>query len=444
MMSEILNTPIFDFVSEYIKKEAVRLHMPGHKGEMLFGLEKYDITEIDGADSLFEADGIISESEKNASSLFGCNTFYSAEGSSLSIRAMLYLSLAGKKKPTVLAGRNAHRAFITASALLGFDVEWIYPQERESYLSCNVDGKAVENAISQMSFLPSAVYITSPDYLGNITDICDISRVCKKYEIPLLVDNAHGAYLRFLNPSLHPMDLGATMCCDSAHKTLPALTGGGYLHISKGAPEEFALYAKSALALFASTSPSYLILQSLDLTNRYLSDSYAEKLQKFVSSLSKEKSVLAEKGFSLLGNEPLKISINALEFGYSGMELSEILMEKNIFCEFADRRHLVMMTTPENKNITKAVDALIEIEKRSPIKEHLPIFSKPEKILSVREAVMGEKERLPIEKCKGRILALPVASCPPAVSVAVCGEALDEEIIGCMKYYGTKECFVVK
>ena len=112
-----MNTPIFDFVREYEKKKSIRLHMPGHKGNDFLGFEKHDITEIDGADSLFEAEGIIFESEKNAGEIFGCDTFYSCEGSSLCIRAMLYLACAyavrNNKKPFILAGRNAHKSFFS-------------------------------------------------------------------------------------------------------------------------------------------------------------------------------------------------------------------------------------------------------------------------------------------------------------------------------------------
>ena len=106
------------------------------------------------------------------------------------------------------------------------------------------------------------------------------NEVCKTYDTPLLVDNAHGAYLAFLEENRHPIALGATMCCDSAHKTLPVLTGGAYLHISKDAPESFVRSARSMLALFASTSPSYLILASLDRCNASLADGYEKKLAK--------------------------------------------------------------------------------------------------------------------------------------------------------------------
>ena len=121
-----MQTPICDFVRRYAGSGALRLHMPGHKGCGPLGVEQYDITEIGGADSLYEASGIIRRSEQNAGALFGAETFYSTEGSSLCIRAMLYLTalFAGQaaKRVKVAAGRNAHRSFLTACALLDLDV----------------------------------------------------------------------------------------------------------------------------------------------------------------------------------------------------------------------------------------------------------------------------------------------------------------------------------
>ena len=127
-----METPICDFVRAYAESEAIRLHMPGHKGKNLLGLEALDITEIDGADSLYEASGIIQRSEENASRLFGCPTFYSTEGSSQCIRAMLYLAMLHAKergkRPLIAAGRNAHKTFLTGAALLDLDVRWLYPK----------------------------------------------------------------------------------------------------------------------------------------------------------------------------------------------------------------------------------------------------------------------------------------------------------------------------
>ena len=222
-----MNTPICDFVKKYARSDGVRLHMPGHKGASILGFEKYDITEIGGADSLYEADGIIAESEKNASKLFGCPTFYSTEGSSQCIRAMLHLICAGARKngrkPVIAAGRNAHKTFISAAALIDFDIIWLTSAE-DSYLSCTIDANSIEKLLESSDVRPDAVYVTSPDYLGNMADVEKIAALCHRHGVILAVDNAHGAYLGFLVKS--PIDLGADLFCSSAHKTLPVLTGG--------------------------------------------------------------------------------------------------------------------------------------------------------------------------------------------------------------------------
>lgn len=430
-----MNTPIYDFVSRYTNSNTLRLHMPGHKGSSLLGFEKYDITEICGADSLYEAEGIIKESEKNAGLLFGCNTFYSTEGSSQCIRAMLYLSKQmGKNK--ILAGRNAHKTFITAAALLDLDVAWLYGDS--SYLSCNISSENLEAEIIKEK--ADAVYITSPDYLGNIADISAISKVCEKHKVLLMVDNAHGAYLKFLEDSLHPIDLGAHMCCDSAHKTLPCLTGGAYLHIKD---DEIAKNAKNALSIFGSTSPSYLILQSLDMVNKYISDGYKDKLMDFILKTEHFKKVLRAKGYSLYEDEPLKITICAKSYGYTGTEFAETLRKNNIECEFSDNDFTVLMLSIDS-NLERLKEVLLSIEPKTPVLSFPPKFKRPEKILTIRKALLSNCEEIPIENAEGRVLSQLNVSCPPAVPIAVCGEMIDKNIIECFKYYGIKTCKVIK
>lgn len=442
-----MKTPIADFVKNYENKNAVRAHMPGHKGKSFLGAEGLDITEIDGADVLYSADGIIEESENNASSLFGTrHTFYSTEGSSLAIRAMIFLSCQNEEKPLILSSRNVHKAFIYACALCDCQANWIYPKKQSHICACEITAEDVKNAIEEADRKPSAVYVTSPDYLGNMLDIKSISEVCKENDIPLLVDNAHGAYLSFLPECQHPIKLGASMCCDSAHKTLPVLTGGAYLHISENAPEHFHRNARSALSLFASTSPSYLILQSLDLCNAYLADGYKEKLNEAVSRVHTLKLFFKEKGFTLCGNEKLKITIEAFSLGYTGNELYDILKDSNIFCEFCDRDYLVMMFTPENsaEDFEKIKAVLGNIKRRPPIEsEKLHPSEKLTSVLSIRKAVFSPAETVDTEKAAGRICASPTVSCPPAVPIAISGELITEETVRLLRYYNINKIEVI-
>ena len=238
-MGKAVRTPVCDFVRGYSERNPLRLHVPGHKGRG--AMEALDITEIQGAPPLYPASGILRESEENAARLFGAGrTVFSTEGSSLCIRAMLFLARMRAESlgipPVILAGRNAHRTFLSAAALLDLEVAWL---RGPSLLTCLPTAEETAGALDGMENPPAAVYLTSPDYLGFQADISGIAGVCHERNIPLLVDNAHGAYLRFLPEDMHPLTHGADMCCDSAHKTLPTLTGAAYLHIHQGAPELF-------------------------------------------------------------------------------------------------------------------------------------------------------------------------------------------------------------
>lgn len=444
-----MNTPICDFVRSYIEKNAVRLHMPGHKGECILGFEPYDITEIKGADSLYDADGIIKESETNAGKLFGAYTFYSAEGSSLSIKAMMYLTCLYAKnrgeKPLVLAGRNAHKSFINAAALLGFDIDWIYPSDDETYLSCNITAELLEDKLKSILIKPTAVYITSPDYLGNMVDISAISSVCRSNNILLLVDNAHGAYLKFLSDSLHPMDTGADMCCDSAHKTLPVLTGGAYLHLSNSLPDSILSGAKAAMSLFGSTSPSYLILQSLDRANLYMDSDFKSELLSVTYNIDNLKKTLVDNGYELIGNEPLKITISTKSYGYYGYDFAELLAEKGCVCEYCDPDFVVLMFTPQNsENLCVIKDLLLSIKPKNRICSVTVKAAKPEKITDVRTACFSCSETVSVSEALNRVLASACVSCPPAIPVVVSGEKIDENAIQVFRYYGIENCTVIK
>ena len=438
-----MDTPICDFARNYAKKYTIRLHMPGHKGKNQLGVESMDITEIDGADSLYEADGIIRQSEENVSRLFGCPTFYSTEGSSQCIRAMLYLAMLHAKergkRPVIAAGRNAHKTFLTGAALLDMDVRWMYPKDGGSYLSCDLTVEDVEAVLEAEK--PTAVYLTSPDYLGNVADIAGIARVCHNHGALLLVDNAHGAYLKFLRPSRHPMDLGADLCCDSAHKTLPVLTGGAYLH----GTEKFRDWAKNALALFGSTSPSYLILQSLDGANPYLA-SLTDRLKEFVPYVESVKEKLSARGYALHGQEPLKITISPKPYGYTGQELAEILLNCHIVSEFADPDFLVLMLTPENspRELDALAKALLSVPEKAPIPGQPPRFQPGQRVCSPRDAMLSPMETLPVAESEGRVLAAATVGCPPAVPIVVSGERIDAHAIDCFRYYGITHCSVMK
>ena len=437
-----MNTPIADFVRAYAASGGARFHMPGHKGAPLLGCEALDITEISGADSLYEASGVIAESEKNASALFGsAGTFYSTEGSSQCIRAMLALAVwnaPGNTRPAVLAARNVHKAFLYAAALLDFDVIWLYPEEpSRSLCACPVTPENLEKTLSALPVLPAAVYITSPDYLGGQCDISALAEVSHRHGVPLLVDNAHGAYLRFLTPSLHPLDLGADLCCDSAHKTLPVLTGGAYLHVSSAAPAAFAENARRALALFGSTSPSYLILQSLDLCNRYLAEDYPRRLAETAARVEETRNRLRRNRWVIWDTDPLKLTIDCAASGWDGPALAQKLRESGIECEYCDRDDLVLMCTPENppEDFRRLLACLSENRNPSRLRSPLPI-ARGEAVCSIRQAMFLPHETVPAEKALGRVCGAPTVGCPPAIPIAAAGERIGPEAAALFARYG--------
>ena len=421
-----------------------RLHMPGHKGVMLLGMESMDITEIPGADDLYHPTGIIAESEANASKLFGCPTFFSTEGSSQCIRAMLYLlTLHAGHRPVVAAARNVHKSFLSAAALLDLDVRWIWPSVSDSYLSCTIDIPALDALFTAEPH--DALYITSPDYLGNMADISALSEVCHRHGVLLIVDNAHGAYLRFLESSLHPMDLGADLCCDSAHKTLAALTGAAYLHISPSAPEVFLHRVKDAMAMFGSTSPSYLTLQSLDVVNYHLAMEFPDQLSSFLPYVSQLRQELEEKGWRPMSDEPMKLTIRPKDHGFTGTQLLRILHDEQIICEFADLDHLVMMFNPRNGTdfLRPIRKHLLSLPHFRPIRQEMPSLSRCETAMSIRQAMLSPRRCIPIQESEGHILAEAGISCPPAVPILVCGERITRDAIAAFQYYGITHCQVV-
>ena len=384
---------------------------------------------------------------------------------------MLFLALQAApqtgKRPVLLAARNAHKALLYAAALLDFDVEWLWPAPEDSGALCSCPVPAAKladalHALAQQDRKPFGVYVTSPDYLGGVQDIAALAAVCRAQDVPLLVDNAHGAYLRFLPENRHPIALGAAMCCDSGHKTLPVVTGGAYLHLGKNAPIQDEAAVRNALALFGSTSPSYLILQSLDKCNQVLSEGYPLRLLQCCGHLTRLRRELNEAaearhcpGPLALDGEPLKVTLDAAVLGMTGTELAEALRRAAIECEYADPRYLVLMFTPENpprdgKRLVSALQQLIAaLPDELPQPEALQgEFAALEQQLhtrcSIRQAVFAPQERLPVAQAEGRVCAMPTVSCPPAIPIAVSGDVITPAAVRLMQRYHVTEVSVLR
>ena len=441
-----MKTPIVSFLKSYQEKSPVRMHMPGHKGVGIFGFEGMDLTEINGADELFAAEGIIKESEQNASSLFGCPTYYSTQGSTLCIQTMCTIlcqdAKSKGKKPKILAGRNAHRSFIHAAALLDFDVAWLYGNN--DYLSCKISPETLEKEIVENH--PTAVYLTNPDYLGNLLDITALASICKKYNVLLAIDNAHGAYLRFLKDSLHPIDLGADLCCDSAHKTLPVLTGGAYLHLSDSLNQVWGNDVKHFMEYFSSTSPSYLIMASLDAANDVLDRTFRSSLSECIRYVDSLKNKLVQRGYTILSGEPMKITISTKDYGYTGNEIAYFLMDRDIYPEFYDSDYIVFMPSPYNTNadFERLEECLCKIQRKSVVFNLFPKLEHVKKVMNIREALFAPSMKVDVSKSLGQICSSVTVSCPPAILPVIPGEVISACAIEVMKYYGIESVRVVK
>lgn len=442
-----MNTPIYDFLTKYNASGAVRCHMPGHKGrtcaEELASLYRLDITEIAGADSLFEANGIIAESERNMSALYGtAGTVYSAGGSTLCIQTML--AVMKRERRRIFAVRNVHRAFLNALALLDLEAEWILPEYSGGILSGELDLQRVETALKN-SKVPSCLYVTSPDYTGKTADITALAEICRRYDARLLVDNAHGAHLAFFEDNRHPIALGADMCCDSAHKMLPALTGAAMLHTSR---PEYAGILKQTMGLFASTSPSYLIMASLDLCSRYIFESIRSDIAENLVFIKRLKEYFSSM-LVFTDGEPFHITIKAAESGFDGNELAQLLRENGVECEYSDIGLVILLMSPfccqdDYRKLGDALEKALCSAVRSPEASPRITMTLPEKAMSVREAVFSENEEIEIDHALGRICAEVKVPCPPAVPIAASGEIIDENCINIFKMYGISTVNVVK
>ncbi len=441
-----MNTPIYDFLRKYSEKNALRCHMPGHHGyhtaEELSELYRLDITEISGADSLFEAEGIILESEANTADLYGSGAvLFSAGGSTNCIQAMLGAMRLENRR--IIAIRNVHRAFLNSCVLLGLDVEWIMPDYTDGILSGVIDISAVENALAENP--NSCLYVTSPDYTGRVADISALAELCHRYGAKLLVDNAHGAHLHFLPKSMHPMALGADICCDSAHKMLPALTGGAYLHVKD---KRYKPILKQTMGMFASTSPSYLIMMSLDLCNRYITEKIRGDIEdnlRYIRDFRQQFSsrlIFAE-------SEPFHITIKAAESSFDGEEFAENMRENGAECEYAHRDTVILLMSPLNtkadyERLGDIVEKSLEMTKKRDIQPLNVPPVLPVRAMSIREAALAESEEIPIEQALGRVCASVKVPCPPAVPIASSGEIIDENCVKIFKSYGISSVIVVK
>lgn len=446
------NTPLGEAIEKIHEENRAPFYMPGHKGRLPYPLSeaaKYDITEIEGADSLYEASGALLALENRIASAYGSGmSLLSAGGSTLCIQTMLYLARRRGRK--VIAARNCHRAAVSTMGLIGLEPLWIAcpPSFGDRF---GIDGIATQpqpEAVERLLYdNPDAVavYLTSPDYFGQMADIPAISELCRRYNVKLLVDNAHGAHLNRFRAAMHPMQLGADMCCDSLHKTLPVLTGGAALHL-----EAAELYdeAKYAMSLFGSSSPSYLIMLSIDsaLEQMETGDNELLSLGGYVGALKER---LADYGYQTIRSfvcDPTKLAVGFATVGYTGQEFGAYLRERGIEPEYVAEGVAVFMpstsNTPEELSLLERV--LLQLPRRQAIAPHYSDGRLPRQPLSIQEAMGRPHHLVQLDNAEGRISARLMSSCPPGTPVAVPGEEITAETIFALKSSGVEYIYVVK
>lgn len=441
---------LYESLKKYKRMDFSSFHTPGHKCNfnVLNKLISLDFTELLLTDSLYEATGIIKKAEDSLAKLYSTQkSLFSCGGNTLCIQAMLRLAVPNGGK--ILCDRTIHRSAVSAMALLGIEPIWVRRKfNKENRLFDMLNLESIKKELASNSDI-EAIYITSPSYHGILQDIKSISNECKKYNVPVLVDNAHGSHLMFLEKTLHPLEQGADLVADSAHKTLPVLTGGAWLHVNN---QKYVKKAKEAMSLFGSTSPSYPIMASMDICTDWLSTKGKSEFLKLEIRVLNIKKLAKEKGFyvPIKNSDPLRITLGVWNFGITGYEFRNYLYKFKIEPEFCDENYVVLIPSPFNskQDWKRLKDALINIDKfyeKKEIKDtKVCEFKLPNKVIPLREALMNKSEVIDITKSKGRVAAGIVCPCPPGIPVVMPGEEIGDFEIEALKKYGVLEIAVLK
>ena len=439
-------TQLLDFMNQYQQNGWSRFHMPGHKGNFpalrLTDMQRFDITEIAGADCLYQAQGTIRNLERQIAGIYGVSdTVISAGGCTLCIQTML--AAVCNPGDEIIAVRNAHVSFINSCILLGIMPHWIFPEYSDT---AGVSGVVEPSQIAEaISAFPNAkaVYLTSPDYLGRMADIASIAEICRRNGILLLVDNAHGAAL-VTSEKQHPMALGADLCCDSAHKTLPVFTGGAFLHLS----ERFSAEAiKEKMSLFGSTSPSYLIMLSIELCMDWLEKEGEAAYAQTARQIRHLKEQCRNRKIPIIDGrcEPFRLSVATGAIGYTDEQAGAYFRSHRIEPEYIGGGYSVFMASPFNTSTDweRLNTAIMQLDVR-PTAAVPFSYEPPAVLLSPRDAAFSPAESVPVQNASGRIAAQTAISCPPGVPIVIPGEKISAQVENILKNSGFFMVKVVK
>lgn len=433
--------PLYESLKALADKNTARFHMPGHKGRALFSqldsIYAIDFTEIYETGNLFYGDEPIISAEKLAAEYFGAaDCLFTTGGSTQAL--MTAICTAVGLNGHMIVDRNCHKSIVNTMALLDITPHFIFPKVLSDFnFTERIDISELISVIEDNP-LASAVLVTSPNYYGICQDIAAISEVCKKYGKVLIVDEAHGAHFPALKLP-NAVSQGADLAAVSAHKTLPAL-GQSALLLSNGR-FSFDTLCKNT-AIFGTSSPSYLLMASLDLCRAYMEvegDALYHKVARDVAKLRAE--INNNTVFSALSVEffkdldPCRLTVNCTDTSVTGHELSDWLYtDYNIAAEMSDENNVVFILTCADTDEKCALlrraltdisasKRVIALDKKSCA---LPSLPKPQQVRSVREALFCKSVSIPVCNAASRICAKPVTPYPPGVPIIYPGEQISE------------------
>ena len=414
-------TPLYDVLKEYAQKKPARFHMPGHKGRFLpipelMGAAGLDVTEIYSTGNLYQRGEPFDTAQSLWAERFGfdCCQFLTG-GSTMGIHTAL--SLCCRPGDQVLVDRNCHRAVFNALALL--DLEPVYLErpwlEREGVIG-PLSPEQVEKNLSCHPKIKTAC-ITSPTYAGVLSDVSTIGRIVHAHGGKLFVDGAHGAHLPFLGVGAFR---GADLLVVSAHKTLPAMGQTALLFASGLEEDLIRLHA----SIYGTSSPSYVLMASLDAARDWLEHGGAEEYQKAAQRVAD-----LRKKYPCLGGglplDPTRLTLCVQD----GPAFAGMLEQHGVYPEMEDGGHVVFICTPQD--LAENFDRLEEVlDQLRPMMGPCPPLPPPPVLsrrLSVRQALFAKSELLPLENCEGKISACQIAPYPPGVPVVAPGEVISKK-----------------
>lgn len=440
---------LYQKLEKYSKKDIVPLHMPGHKrNTKMLGTQlpyNIDITEIDGFDDLHHAEGIIKNIQEKAQKIYNTKkSFLLINGTTCGILAGIRSFV--KKNDKILVARNCHKSVYHAIELNELKTIYVMPKTNEDGINLGITPKEVKNKIKENPDV-KLVVLTSPTYEGIISNIKEIVKICHENKIPVLVDEAHGAHLKFMNKTkeLSAVDAGADIVVQSVHKTLPALTQTSLLHINGNMVNEEKL--KHELSIFETSSPSYILMASIEncldflQQNENMFEKYEENLEYFYSKTKeiKKLEILKNKLTDQYFDNG-KIVIITTKTNITGKELSEILRKKyKIELEMSSVNYAIAMTSvcDSKENVERLINALIDIDAKLEIQKMpkyefeniLPIISK-----SIYEAEKEDKfVKIDYRKVEGRISKEYMWVYPPGIPIITPGEIISKDIINLLE-----------